>query len=179
MPPRYFEIIITGRQLAALVVGVAAAIVLAFALGVGVRWTQPREAVPVAAVVPTVVWQPTAAGEPTQLPAAEPTAAPVAAPTPSGPSPRAAGTPRTQPATPARPGRWVQVAALGTRKQADGARTRVMALGFTPRQVVVEAAEGKFRVRVGPFPDVESAGRVAARLRAEGFGGSFVVKQGD
>ena len=73
----------------------------------------------------------------------------------------------------------MQVAALGTRKQADGARTRVMALGFTSKQVVVEAAEGKFRVRVGPFPDGESAGRVAARLRAEGFGGSFVVKQGE
>ena len=74
--------------------------------------------------------------------------------------------------------RWVQVAALGKREQAEGVRNRVVALGYTPRQVLVQpAAGGKFRVRVGPFPDVESAGRVAARLRAEGFGGAFVVNE--
>ncbi|MFZ5786097.1 MAG: SPOR domain-containing protein, partial [Acidobacteriota bacterium] len=49
------------------------------------------------------------------------------------------------------------------------------ALGFKPSQVVVQAAEGKFRVRLGPFPDEESARRVASRLQNEGFPGAFVV----
>ncbi len=179
MPPRYFEIIVSGRQLAGLVAGVAVAVALAFALGVGVRLTQSRDAA-TAAVAPTPVWQPTPALEPTPLPTPEPTPAAAATPAPpTPPSPAATQAPRPSAVAAAKAGRWVQVAALGTRKQADGARTRVMALGFTSKQVVVEAAEGKFRVRVGPFPDGESAGRVAARLRAQGFGGSFVVKQGD
>ncbi len=74
----------------------------------------------------------------------------------------------------------MQVAAFAKHEQAEGVRNRVIALGFTPRQAAVQpAGGGKFRVRVGPFPDVESAGRVAARLRAEGFGGAFVVKPGE
>jgi cell division protein FtsN len=74
----------------------------------------------------------------------------------------------------------VQVAAFAKHEQAEGVKNRVVALGFTPKQAVVEAAgSGKFRVRVGPFPDGESAGRVAARLRAEGFGGAFVVRPGE
>jgi cell division protein FtsN len=179
VPPRYFEIIITRGQLAGLVVGVAAAIAVAFALGLGVRVLQPREAPTVAAAVSTPAWPPARPVVPTAAPAAEPVPTPL--PT-STPLPPATVPPRpTVPAAavPPRAGRWVQVAALSSKKQAEGARTRVVALGFTLRQVVVEAAGGKFRVRVGPFPDGESAGRVAARLRAEGFGGAFLVKPGD
>jgi cell division protein FtsN len=74
----------------------------------------------------------------------------------------------------------VQVAAFGKRDQAEGVRNRVVALGFTPKQVVVQpAGGGKYRVRVGPFLDGESAGRVTGRLRAEGFSGAFVVKPGE
>lgn len=178
--PRYFEIIITGRQLAALVVGVAIAIAVAFGLGVGVRMLQPppSEVAAVAIAVPTPVWQPT----PPAIPTAVPTQAAVATPLPTAVPPLVA-TERPRVAVPptavtrAEP-RWVQVVALGKREQAEGVRNRVVALGYTPRQVVVlSAAGGKFRVRVGPFPDVESAGRVAARLRAEGFGGAFVVNE--
>lgn len=178
--PRYFEIIITGRQLAALVVGVALAIVVAFGLGVGVRKLQPapQQVIAVPPAVPTPVWQP----RPPAMPTAAPTPEVVAAPLPTvAPSPVATERPRAAPtaaaAAKAAP-RWVQVAALGKLEQAEGVRNRVVALGYTTRQVLVQTAPGgKFRVRVGPFPDVESAGRVAARLRAEGFGGAFVVNE--
>jgi cell division protein FtsN len=177
--PRYFEIIITGRQLAALVVGVALAIAVAFGLGVGVRKLQPapQQIAAVAPAGPTPVWQPT----PPAVPTAAPTPQVVSAPLPTfAPSPIATERPRAAAgaaAAKAAP-RWVQVAALGKFEQAEGVRNRVVALGYTPRQVLVQTAPGgKFRVRVGPFPDVESAGRVAARLRAEGFGGAFVVNE--
>ncbi len=178
--PRYFEIIITGRQLAALVVGVALAIAVAFALGVGVRRLQPapQQIASVAPVVLPPVWQPT----PPVIPTAAPTPYVVATPPPkAAPSPVATGRPKGAPTAgkaAKTPPRWVQVVALGKLEQADGVRNRVVALGYTPRQVLVQTAPGgKFRVRVGPFPDVESAGRVAARLRAEGFGGAFVVNE--
>jgi cell division protein FtsN len=177
--PRYFEIIITGRQLAALVVGVVLAIAVAFGLGAGVRKLQPapQQMAAVAPAVPTPVWQPT----PPAMPTAAPTPQVVAAPLPTfAPSPVATERPRAAaPAAAAKAApRWVQVAALGKFEQAEGVRNRVVALGYTTRQVLVQTAPGgKFRVRVGPFPDVESAGRVAARLRAEGFGGAFVVNE--
>ena len=180
---RYFEIIVTGRQLAALVAGVALLVAVAFGLGVGVRLLQPVPepsheiivAPPPAfpTVSPPVPTEP----PPTPTAAAVPTAVPTAA---------TAGKPKPQPTATAAPtapkaaARWVQVAAFGRKDQADGVRNRVVALGYTPKQVVVQpAGGGKFRVRVGPFPDGESAGRVTARLRAEGFSGAFVVKPGE
>jgi cell division protein FtsN len=174
---RYFEIIITGRQLAALVFGVAAAIAVGFGIGVGVGALQ-RAAPPVrVASVPLA--------PPESVPATAPTAvSAVAAPTPAPtltPPPAPTQTPRPAPTAvaAAKAVRWVQVAALSAKGQAEGARNRVVALGFTPRQVIVEPAGGKFRIRVGPFPDGESAARVAARLRAEGFRGAFVVRPGE
>lgn len=178
--PRYFEIIITGRQLAALVVGMVFAVAVAFGLGVGVRMLQPapQQIAAVAPAVPTPVWQP----RPPAMPTTAPTPEVVATPLPtSAPRPVATERPRAAaaPAAAAKTApRWVQVAALGKFEQAEGVRNRVVALGYTTRQVLVQTASGgKFRVRVGPFPDVESAGRVAARLRAEGFGGAFVVNE--
>ena len=177
---RYFEIIITGRQLAALVAAAALLVAVAFVLGVGVRGLQPQAAPPVtAAAVPTPFPQPPPAPPP---PTAVPTTAPVPRPTataapPPTERPKPAATHAAAVAAPQVAGRWVQVAALGRHDQAEGVRNRVVALGYTPNQVIVQPGEGKYRVRVGPFPDVESAGRVAARLRAEGFGGSFVVNE--
>jgi len=177
--PRYFEIIITGRQLAALVVGVALAIAVAFGLGVGVRMLQqPVNQGAAVAPVPTPVWQPTPPAIPTAVPTPEVAAIPIPAATQVPvPTERPRTLPAVEAAAKGQP-RWVQVAALGRREQAEGVRNRVVALGYTPRQVLVQpAAGGRFRIRVGPFPDVESAGRVAARLRAEGFGGAFVVNE--
>jgi len=177
--PRYFEIIITGRQLAALVVGVTLAIALAFGLGVGVRLMQPPlHEVAVMPPEPTPLWQPTPPAIPTAAPTPQAIPIPATTATPVHlPTERPKALPTAGPAVRAG-ARYVQVAALGKREQADGVRNRVVALGYTPKQVLVQAAPGgKFRVRVGPFPDVESAGRVAARLRAEGFGGAFVVNE--
>ena len=73
---------------------------------------------------------------------------------------------------------WVQIAALSQAELAEGVRQRVVALGFLPTQVVVFAgADGRFRVRLGPFPDLESADRVAARLHAAGFPDAFTIRE--
>ncbi len=205
---RYFEIIITGRQLAAGVAALVLLLAVAFGLGVAVRWFEPvpppQEYIAVAPPVETAV----PASRVTTTPA--PVAPPAAAHAASGPAVSAAATPAptaaarvaTPQATAARAtpppaatasaspvpaavaeattGRWVQATALSRRDQADGVRTRVMALGFAAPQVVIQPApHGKFRVRVGPFPDGESAGRVAARLQAGGFKGAFVVRVGE
>lgn len=206
---RYFEIIITGRQLAAGVGAVVLLLAVAFALGVAVRWfepsTPPQEYIAAAPAVTTAgpASHVTTTPAPTALPAAAapsgpvasvgaPTAAPTAAaamvatrqPTAQAPTPAVAASPSVTAAPMVVPaqttGRWVQATALSRRDQADGVRTRVIALGFAASQVVVQPApHGKFRIRVGPFPDGESAGRVAARLQAQGFKGAFVVKAGE
>ena len=188
---RYFEIIITGRQLAALVVGVAFLVLVAFGLGVGVRLVQPspepvREMIVVAPPATPVPTQPTVVDVET---VAEPTLVPSVTPLPVVTPVRAAAEatrPKTQPTVPIetvaprKANRWVQVGAFARHDQADGVRNRVIALGFTPKQAVVQPVRGeRYRVRVGPFLDGESAGRVASRLRAEGFGGAFVVKPGE
>lgn len=134
---------------------------------------------------------------PTVSPALRPTAAPqsvAGAPQPTGPS--AARTAESSPApviaapepepVAIRPrataapasGHWVQVGAFSLQPSAERARREVLEAGYAPVQVVVELGEdGKYRVRVGPFPDQESAGRVAARLRARGFAGAFTVSE--
>jgi len=187
---RYFEIIITGRQLATLVAGVVLLVAVAFGLGVAVRWLQPTQAPsheviavapvgtpvaepaivpPLASPVPTPEPSPVSEPAATPAPPPAPTERPKAQPSPAGALPASKG-----------PGRWVQVAAFGRRDQAEGVRNRVVALGYTPKQAFVQqAGGGKFRVRVGPFLDGESAGRVVARLRAEGFSGAFIVKPGE
>lgn len=245
---RYYELVVSGRQLAGLLAALALLLLLAFVLGVGVGFLQgrggelagsgtegqrvvlgaegswrakPGFAEPVPSPSPEPVSQLATAVEdsPTAVPSpaeGEPvTKPPTAAPFPSeqgrvtgeagfdepslagrseavpGGEPaaggRAAGVrPETGSRVRARRGegdaadapreRWVQVAALSQRSDAEGVRHRVIALGFRPEQVVVLPREGgKYRVRVGPFPDRESGHRVAARLRAGGFPQAFVV----
>lgn len=248
MADRFFEIIITGRQMAAAVAGVSLAIAVAFSLGFVVRILEPVPPVPVQTVI--VVVTPTPAPV-TPTPVAPPVAVavtPEVVPPARGvdgaavsgkpsPSPvqaaaleQANGGPRQTPAGRASPGipqvptkasitgegavaerqatkapptgaallrppvppvaavattprpaaRWVQVAAEATRSRAQGVRNRVVAAGFSANQVVVLPGPGGLvRVRVGPFPDEESAGRVAARLHGKGFTQAFVVRKGD
>lgn len=208
MAPRYFEIIITGRQLAALLTGVVLLIFGAFGLGVAVRLLEPPAVHAVTAANPPV---PTAvpgitAGEPAEAPTIEPTPTPMATvpptvtpppppppvPTPVAtvpppplqtpiplPPPTVAPSPHPEPSpVAATGGLWVQVAAVSRPDLADGVRQRVQALGFRSAQLrILTTPQGLFRVQLGPFPDLESAGRVVARLQESGFERPFVVRE--
>jgi cell division protein FtsN len=232
-PERHFEIIISGRQLAGVIALVAALLLIAFGLGVGVGLLEPRggraaaeerawspatsgEAMPadrtfVQAAEPTPPLLPTATPDPMALLAGEGAAPPVlpgdivaaatpaalvASPAPAAGAaeaasasaapptraPRPTPTPRPRPtATPrptAPPQFWIQVSALSQADQAEGVRQRVIALGFAAEQVLVLAGTGgKYRVRLGPFPDQESADRVEARLRAQGFPDAYRLRE--
>ncbi len=149
------------------------------------------EARPTPAVAPS----PEATTAPTPAPTLAPTPALAAAPTPAlTRTPTPTGAPTATPATPtairippsARPtapvavpaGLWIQVGSLSQAQQGEGLKQRVIAMGFTPEQVVVvRAADGRYRVRVGPFPDEESAGRVLARIRTQGLPDAFFVRE--
>ena len=212
--PSYFEITITGRQMAAAVAGVAVLVLAAFGIGIvvggrggsapaetdaGMVAVAPEPALHAVGAVQTaspavVPGEPTpgatpaspaeeadgralstaapaqASAAPILVPTAVPTPSPTAVPTrPPAPSHTAVGARGS--------GEWVQVGALVQQAAAERVRRRVLELGYTPVQVVVQLGEdGKYRVRVGPLPDIESAQRVAARLRTNGFAGAFVVK---
>lgn len=179
MSRRYFEIVITARQLALLVGVVVVLLLVAFGLGVGVGWQEP---VTVAGGSPGPTPLPTApffaAPEPVAVPTALPTptaAPPVAAPPTATPRPAPAG--RATATAPAGAVRWVQVSVVSQAASASDTRNRLVSLGYRRDQVVVEEIGGRFRVRLGPFPDEESARRVAARLAASGFSGTFVVHE--
>jgi DedD protein len=198
---KYFEVIITARQLGALLAGLVLLVGGAFGVGVVVGRLEPKEALvqvvaaetlptsapAVAASAPTPVLAPTASATAAPAPTVAPTAAAVVAATKSAPAATARPAPTraptavaAAPSTGAGTPRWVQVVVVSKAEQAEGARQRVIALGYTTTQASVQpVAGGKFRVRVGPFLDEESAGRVAARLRAQGFTGAFLVKPGE
>ena len=110
---------------------------------------------------------------------------PVVTPEPSLPLPlpTVAPTPRPEPTpvavTPGG-GVWVQVAAVSRPDLAEGVVQRVMAFGFKREQLrVLTTQEGRFRVRLGPFPDLESAGRVLGRVQEAGFESHLSSKNGD
>jgi cell division septation protein DedD len=221
-PERHFEMIVSGRQLAGLIALVAALLLVAFGLGVGVGLLQPGHAASAEAYRPPFlagdrVTPRDSAALPLATPFPEPTAAPGAAvvvpplvpadiaaatpvavataaasPSPAPPAaapratpdprptaaPRATATPRPKPTAPPLPRSWVQVASLARGEQAEGVRQRVIALGFRGEQVLVlPGTGGKYRVRLGPFPDQESAGRVVARLQASGFPDAFTLRE--
>jgi cell division protein FtsN len=173
---RYFEVVLSGRQFGLLIAAVVGLVGVAFVLGIGVGVQQPSPPeVHMAALPPTPVPS-SVVEEPTAAPV-EPTPQPTVAPAPTPPREPERPLPRLGHVQPGGGGRWVQVAALSRREQADGVRQRVIALGFTAAQVVIQATgEGKYRVRLGPFLDEESARRVTSRLHAEGFAGAFLVR---
>lgn len=203
MSDRYYEVIITGRQMVALVAGVVILVFAAFGLGVAVRLLEPPpvDSVPLVATtlptaLPTVplptsppqVPTPapaespvTAAVTPAEQPVPTPTAVPPTVVPPPTEAPPPPPTPRVEPTLPAvEPGGglWVQVAAVSRPDLADGVKQRVVAYGFRPDQVrVIVTPAGLFKVRLGTFPDLESAGRVVARLQEAGFEKPFVVRE--
>jgi cell division septation protein DedD len=83
-------------------------------------------------------------------------------------------------APPSREGFWVQVLAVRTESAVREARRKLEELGF-PRDhqwvVAVAAAGGDtlYKLRVGPFPDRDSADRVVRRMAAEDFPDAWVV----
>lgn len=199
MPSRYYEVIITGRQLAGLLVALVMLLLAAFGLGVAVRLVEPEavQAVPVvmAASSPTVTpvppaptpertVVPTEPPPPPVVPTTAPTQPPpaVAPETPLPlPPPTAGPTSRPEPTPVAAPpagGVWVQVAAVSRPDLAEGVKQRVMAFGYKREQLrVLTTQQGLFKVRLGPFPDLESAGRVVGRLQEAGFEGPFIVRE--
>ncbi len=200
MSRTYYVIELTARWLTALVVGLAVLLALAFALGYGAAWSvlggrMSPPPVPVAAVpTPTVTavyvapTSPvTAATRTPPPPAATATATPSAVPRRPTATPRPAATATPRPAATATPtavmadaGLWVQVLATGRRESAAEARSKLERLGFPAdhQQLVESSVAGGnvlLKVRVGPFPDRESAERVVRRMQAEGFPDAWVV----
>lgn len=126
----------------------------------GVAPVSPTEVVPLSA---------------TPRPVATATRKPASAtPVPTAPTPA----PAPSRGVPAKVHPWVQVAAVSRQDVAEDLRQRLVKFGFTGSQVTIQqGSKGLFHVRVGPFTDLESAGRVAARLGESGFKGAYPVKE--
>ena len=202
MPPTYYVIELSGKWLTALLAALAAVVIAAFALGFGAgrtgapSSTSPGSAAPTATATPeaelveplpvdtvTVSEATPVPAEPTITPPADwirptvpptPSPAPTATPTATAiPEPAAAGTGTAADL-------WVQVLASSRREAVERARQELVELGFPrERQRVVSSpvAGGNvlYKVRVGPFPDRESADRVVRRMAESGFPDAWVV----
>jgi len=203
MPPTYYVIELSGKWLTALLAALAAVVIAAFALGFGAGRsggapppTSPGGAMPAATATPeselveplpvdtvTVSEATPVPAEPTITPPADwirptvpptPTPAPTATPTATAtPEPAATGTGTAADL-------WVQVLASSRREAVERAREQLVELGFPrERQRVVSSpvAGGNvlYKVRVGPFPDRESADRVVRRMAESGFPDAWVV----
>lgn len=164
---RYYELVLSGRQLALLLTVFAALLLVAFGLGVGVGLLQPEKkkaAAVTASEFGAIVSasdqtasqtlqpqaQPTAMSPvsgtgleptPTPLPSALAETAPfaLASPTPELALPVATLTPSPPPRNPMeeKVEVWVQVAAVREKRNAEGIRQRVIAQGFRPNQVKI------------------------------------------
>lgn len=193
---RYYQLVASGRQLALFIFAIAGLLLVAFLVGLSVGLAERQQQLEQEAwgakpsePLPTPIPAEPPPATPTPLPSPMPevvVAEPTVPPTPTVmPAPTAAPTPTPRPTlrpspvtVPISAGVWVQVGAFSSKADAEGVRHRVVALGFRPEQVkVLSAGFGKYRVRVGPFPDRESGSRVVARLREGGFREAFVVSQ--
>jgi len=132
----------------------------------------PSVATPV--VVPTITALP--------RPAATQRATP--SPVPSTPTPQAAPLATATPAVPAQSAAdqvfWVQVLAASQSDALPEARKRLDGLGFPAANqsvVATDVAGGNklYKLRIGPFPDRESADRVVRRMQGSGFPDAWIV----
>jgi len=175
----YYQIELSARQLTVLLVVVALLMVAAFALGYAAAWSMlsSEGARGLAAIPPAATPSPTAIPE-------------VIVPTPTPQAAVSVATPLPVEATAAPPARptarptaaqfWVQILAGRRRDGLRSAQRRLAKLGFPPthqRVVRSHTATGNvlYKLRVGPFPDRESAERVKVRMHAEGFPDAWVV----
>lgn len=125
--------------------------------------------------------------EPTLTPPPDwvrPTVPPTATPLPPTVTPAATAVPPT--ATPPSAGAlpsndlWVQVLASSRREAVERARKQLVELGFprdSQRVVSSPVAGGNvlYKVRVGPFPDRDSADRIVRRMQVAGYPDAWVV----
>jgi cell division septation protein DedD len=190
MSRSYYVIELTARWLTALLVGLALLMVIAFCLGYGAAFSvHAKGSAPITEMSPTPVVMtevvldatPPQPGQTPTLPVATATARPM--PPTQGP---ATVTPKPKPTEKPRPtekpaeGFWVQVLASSKEASIEGARTKLVDLGFDRdyHEVVrseVAGGDTLFKLRIGPFPNRESADRVLQRMQSAGFPDAWVV----
>jgi len=187
----YYVIELSARWLTVLLVALALLMVTAFSLGYGAAWSvksvrsgPAADASPTPVVMTEVVLDPTVP-EPQRsptTPAATATPRPMP-PTVVPPTPiRATPTPKAKPSPTAKPSSdfWVQVMASSHEATIAEARTKLVGLGFDmdhQRVVHSPVAGGNelIKLRVGPFPNRDSADRVLQRMRSADFPDAWVV----
>lgn len=186
MAPTYYVIELSGRWLTILLIALALVMVLAFAFGYGAAWSvfaskQPLEG---GTGIPTPGPSGVASEDitdeeiidvvPTQVPTVK-----------SAPTPKPTATPKPRPTATQVPAAvdgefWVQVVASSTERSIERAAKQLSEIGFPPdhQQVITSrVAGGKVlhKLRVGPFPDRDSADRVVRRMRSSGFSDAWIV----
>jgi len=77
---------------------------------------------------------------------------------------------------------WVQVASLTSKQEAGALAGRLSLHGYKPQVLAAEPPKGKgrvYRVRVGPYPSEDAAGRAAGKLnKQERIASPWVVPDG-
>jgi len=184
MSRSYYVIELSARWLTVLLIALALVMVVAFALGYGAAWS-----VLTAEQAPAEMTALQAAATPTEIPEvviptpiAEATAPPAVPKVPTATPRPPTSTPTTPPptATPASTDFFVQVLASSRSQSIESARSKLEGLGF-PRDhqhlITVQdpGSPTLYKLRLGPFPDRESADRVAQRMSAVGFPDAWVV----
>jgi cell division septation protein DedD len=188
MAPTYYVIELTARWLTVLLVALALVMVLAFVFGYGAAWSvltaessggETVLTAPGHTPTPTPV-EVSITAVPEEPVVQEATRVPEAA----TPAPRPTATPEPRPTVrreaPRADGFWVQVLASSKPTNIEAARARLEKLGFAADNQRVESARVAggnelHKLRIGPFPDRESADRVAQRMRASGFPDAWIV----
>ncbi len=184
MRDSYYVIELSARWLALLLMALALLMILAFALGYGAAWSSrttarmpPEMAALQAAAPPTAIPEvviPTEVPVPTEPVPPQPSSTPAVTPEPTA-VPTA-----TASATPAVTEFYVQVLASSRRSTVDAASSSLEELGFSrDYQHLITSAEDDggmlYKLRIGPFPDRNSADRVAQRMSSAGFPDAWVV----
>jgi len=185
--PTYYVIELSARWLTILLVALALVMVLAFAFGYGAAWSvlsgeqpnAPARAVAVSSSPTPVITEevilsePTPTRRPTRPQRPKPAPTPTAAPPPTRAAPTAVVTENAD-------GFWVQVLASSSPQAMERARDKLDGLGFpaeNQRVTTTQVAGGNvlYKLRVGPFPDRDSADRVVRRMRGSGYPDAWVV----
>jgi cell division septation protein DedD len=188
MAPTYYVIELSARWLTVLLVALAVVMVLAFAFGYGAacsvlspeRVTEqlPPAGTPLLAAATPDAIEEQVIDAPTLVP---PTKPPMATPAPTAtPVPVPTRVPPTVAPPPSAEGYFVQVLASSTPDAMEGAEKNLAELGFSSdhRHVTTTQVAGGgvlYKLRVGPFPDRESADRVMGRMRVSGYPDAWVV----